>query len=502
MKKNFLLCVSLSFFGHYVAAMGQKVASTFIPYLPSMDEKTAKKQKTFIASPSSKQFSYVQHLPKAVTELITEINQDNPDMEKIKLLIKEPAVLNFVTKTSRSRNDFMVASPLVVAIKKGHNNIVRLLLKQKALPDLPDEDGLRPIIHAIDALNREAVIILIEFGAKMNHTPGEVTCPLKRAVCKSISLKDDFLPLLSIVEILVKNEAFVNECLPVVTRVLKRPKVDNHEHPSENGFSPEVHLQPIIFFALGLGPDQEFSDCYERGTIARFLLEQGADLSRITLPPLGSNKRITLVMELAARGYSKMLELIMHTAQASTLALQNTLLASLTDTTSYLNKLPQDVFLMALSNLLAPTFVILPWAAQADLTATTADGHTCLMFAKDAATVNALLSGLSQEAKSILIKQKNATGETALAYHLRHLVERLDKEGIGYEDHCDAAETLIKNHAARIDDFEVFLDNTPTTIDIYLNRIRAALASLVRRKHVIQSINKLSFLFLALQKTQ
>jgi predicted Fe-Mo cluster-binding NifX family protein len=98
---------------------------------------------------------------------------DKRDVEGLRYLIAVESGKKLVMNTHRIMNHF-----LVPVCKKGHTEIVEVLIENGADVNIADKDGTTPLIHAASNGHTETVKLLIKGGAKVNQCNNSAESPL------------------------------------------------------------------------------------------------------------------------------------------------------------------------------------------------------------------------------------------------------------------------------------------------------------------------------------
>ncbi|KAI1424143.1 ankyrin repeat-containing domain protein [Xylaria sp. FL1777] len=80
------------------------------------------------------------------------------------------------------RNSRGWLSPLHMAAKKGSSRIIRMLLQHNSDCNERDSEGLTPLIHAVIGGNEEAVLLLLENGARIDYAHWDDNRPCSSAI--------------------------------------------------------------------------------------------------------------------------------------------------------------------------------------------------------------------------------------------------------------------------------------------------------------------------------
>ncbi len=130
------------------------------------------------------------------------------DTTALKILIKNGADLNQLTKLGHNNatciyyasqegyvdikilleyndniesNEVHGCTPLRIAAKEGHVNVINYLISKGAVIDTKGDDGATPLEHAASKGHIDVVTILIKNGANINHQDNELDTPLGEA---------------------------------------------------------------------------------------------------------------------------------------------------------------------------------------------------------------------------------------------------------------------------------------------------------------------------------
>lgn len=159
-------------------------------------------------------------------------------------------------------------SPLLIASRNGHYDVVEYLLQIGADIEKADADGLTPLRYAVLFEHHETAELLLQRGAQVNRRDRYRWTPLLSAVANNDPL---------MVELLLKYGADPE----LKTRRGEYPLIEsiyqgNHEIASsllENGANPDVrdirYDYPALFIALA----------QKNNTISSMLIKSGADLT-------------------------------------------------------------------------------------------------------------------------------------------------------------------------------------------------------------------------------
>lgn len=121
------------------------------------------------------------------TPLLIAVKHDHKEL--VKLLLEYPAVLSsmneqYIKTDERKRTAFQVA------IDRGHIPLVAAMIEKGADVNQKDAEGKVPLMHAIESANLDLIRLLVESGADVNASLGSYGTPLAHA-CATDSLTDD-----------------------------------------------------------------------------------------------------------------------------------------------------------------------------------------------------------------------------------------------------------------------------------------------------------------------
>lgn len=145
----------------------------------------------------------------AATETPLHIAAERGDADMVKLLLKYEPIINM-------RNTENGCTPLLLAVKKEHNTIVKMLLEKNADVNVPSTSGLYPIHVAVRSKNEDVVNALLTRGSYYNiEAQGEKNYdyPLKMAHKLGNSKLITMLELVKkIFDAVIENDVYQVEC--------------------------------------------------------------------------------------------------------------------------------------------------------------------------------------------------------------------------------------------------------------------------------------------------
>ncbi|ETS80422.1 hypothetical protein PFICI_07951 [Pestalotiopsis fici W106-1] len=136
-----------------------------------------------LASPESQNSDHIDRVCKKCAHgksemVLPALVQASSDTQQLSIC----ASLEAAASGEDSKSRFLTVSPLHMAAKQGHCNIVRILLDHDADCNLQDQDGQTPLVHATIRGYEDVADLLLSHGASLRYVDNQHRSALHWAV--------------------------------------------------------------------------------------------------------------------------------------------------------------------------------------------------------------------------------------------------------------------------------------------------------------------------------